>query len=138
VLDRSRQPHGEVELRRHDLAGLADREVVGRPPGVDDRARGANRAAERVRARLDEVEVLRPLEAAAAGDDDARVRQIRAVDFVASNFRNFVFGAPACTLTDTFCTGEALPAGVAAPKAVGRTETTLRRVDHDVAYALPA
>jgi hypothetical protein len=40
---------GDVEIGRHDLAGLADLPVVRRVTGVDRRARGADRGAELVR-----------------------------------------------------------------------------------------
>src|SRR4051794_19909482 len=58
VLDRPRDAGREVELRRNGLAGLADLARVGEPACVDDRARCCDRAAERARELLAEVEVL--------------------------------------------------------------------------------
>jgi len=72
VLDRAADADGDVERRAHDLAGLADLLAVRPPAGVDDGARGADRGhagAERGGEVLDQLEVLRLLEAAAAGDD---------------------------------------------------------------------
>ena len=44
VLDRAAEmPIGDVELRRNDLAGLADLQLVRRVAGVDGRTRGARR-----------------------------------------------------------------------------------------------
>ena len=48
VLDGARDADGDVELRRDDLAGLADLLVVRRVAGIDRRARGAHRGAELV------------------------------------------------------------------------------------------
>ena len=67
VLDRAADPEREVELRLHDLAGLADLLGVRDPAGVDRRARRTDRAAERLGELLDELEALRPADAAAAG-----------------------------------------------------------------------
>src|SRR5205823_1682790 len=64
VLDRAGDADRDVELRRDVLAGLADLRRVRVPAGVDDRARGADRAAERLRESLDEREVLRLAEPA--------------------------------------------------------------------------
>src|SRR4029079_3592418 len=71
-------PAGNVELRRDGLARLADLGRVRVPARVDDRARRGERAAERLREVLDQREVLRTAETAAAGDDDVGVLDRRA------------------------------------------------------------
>ena len=71
-------PHGDVELRRHRLAGLADLRRVRVPAGVDDRAGGRDGAAERACEVLAELEVVRRAEAAAAADEDVRLRDVDA------------------------------------------------------------
>src|SRR5262245_50558201 len=53
MLDRTRDADRDIELRRHDLAGLAHLPIVGRIAGVDRRAGGADRRAELVGNRLD-------------------------------------------------------------------------------------
>ena len=58
VLDGARDADRDVELGRHDLAGLPDLVVVRRIARVHRGARGADRGAELVRHRLDQVEVL--------------------------------------------------------------------------------
>ena len=58
VLDRAGDADGDVQLGRHDLAGLADLPVVRRVAGVDRRAAGAERGAELVGQRLDQLELL--------------------------------------------------------------------------------
>ena len=78
VLDRAGDADGDVELRRDGLARLADLRRVRVPARVDDGARCGNGAAERLRELLDELEVLRAAEAAAAGDDHVRVLDRRA------------------------------------------------------------
>lgn len=42
VLDGAGDAHGNVQLRRHNLARLPDLQVVGHKTGVDGRARGAH------------------------------------------------------------------------------------------------
>src|SRR5262245_42589936 len=49
VLDCAADPERNVELRRHDLAGLPDLRAVRIPAGVDDGSRRADGAAERLR-----------------------------------------------------------------------------------------
>ena len=61
-------PVGDVELRRHRLAGLADLERVRVPTGVDGGTRRAHGSAERVGQGLDLGEVATG--ATATGDDD--------------------------------------------------------------------
>src|SRR5216117_3816014 len=46
VLDRARDAHGDVELRRDDLAGLPDLPVVRHEPRVHGRARSPHRRAQ--------------------------------------------------------------------------------------------
>src|SRR5829696_8380354 len=69
VLDRTGDSARDVELRRDRLAGLADLSRVRVPTGVDHCARRRDGTAERLRQLLDELEVLRRAEAAAAGHD---------------------------------------------------------------------
>ena len=78
VLDRARDAARDVELRRHRLAGLANLGRVRVPAGVDDRARRADRTAQRLRELFHEREVLRAAEPAAAGDDHRCVLDRRA------------------------------------------------------------
>src|SRR5207249_2168493 len=73
VLDRAGDPAGDVELRRDRLSGLPDLRGVRVPAGVDDSPGRGDRAAERLGELLRELEVLRPAEAAPAGDDDVGV-----------------------------------------------------------------
>src|SRR5262245_14716118 len=82
VLDRAADADGDVELGRDDLAGLADLLAVRAPARVDDGARRADRGdagAERGDEFLDQLEVLRLLEPAAAGHDDPGFLQRHAV-----------------------------------------------------------
>src|SRR3954453_23608282 len=58
VLDRAGDAGGQIELGRHRLAGLADLGRVGVPAGVDHRARGGDRAAQRAGQRLERLEAL--------------------------------------------------------------------------------
>src|SRR5947209_7740081 len=73
VLDRAADAERDVELRRDDLARLADLRAVRVPAGVDDGARRADGAAERLGELLGEREVLRRTEAASTRDDDVGV-----------------------------------------------------------------
>src|SRR6185436_7160551 len=71
VLDRARDAGGDVELRRDDLAGLADLPVVGRVTRVDRGAARAERGAEPVGQRRQHlVELVARAHRAATGDDD--------------------------------------------------------------------
>ena len=71
VLDRAADAGGDVELRRDDLAGLADLPVVRRVAGVDGGAAGAERRAELVGERRQHlVELVARAQRAPAGDDD--------------------------------------------------------------------
>src|ERR1700722_2840021 len=82
MLDRPRYADGDIEFRRHHLAGLADLPVVRRIAGVDRGARGADAGAELVGERLDIFgEILAALHGAAAGDDDLGGGQFGAVAF---------------------------------------------------------
>src|SRR4051812_15720725 len=76
VLDRARDAGREVQLRRNGLAGLADLGRVRVPAGVDDRARGGNRPAERLGEVLAELEALGLAEAAATGHEDVGVLDV--------------------------------------------------------------
>src|SRR5690606_20877614 len=46
VLNGPGNPYGDVELGRHDLAGLAHLQIVRREAGIDGRAAGAHRGAQ--------------------------------------------------------------------------------------------
>lgn len=78
MLNRARDAHRNIQLRRNDLARLSDLERVVRVPGVDRRARGADRGAEGVGEGDDGlVKGVLGLDAAAAGDDDGRGGEVR-------------------------------------------------------------
>ena len=77
VLDRAGDARREVQLRRDGLARLADLRRVGVPAGVDHGARGGDGAAERAGELLAELEALGLAEAAAAGDEDVGVLDVR-------------------------------------------------------------
>src|SRR4051812_23369264 len=76
VLDRARDAGGEVELRRHRLAGLPDLARVREPAGVDHRPRRGDGAAEGARQLFELLEALGVAEAAAARDQDLGVLDV--------------------------------------------------------------
>src|SRR5215218_3194076 len=76
VLDRSGDAGGEVELRRHRLAGLADLGGVRVPAGIDHRAGRRHGPAHHARELLERLEALGLAEAAAAGDEDVGVLDV--------------------------------------------------------------
>ena len=78
VLDRAGDADGDVQLGRDRLARLADLRRVRIPARVHDCTRGGHRAAERRRQLLDQREVLRAAEPAAAGDDHVGLLDRRA------------------------------------------------------------
>jgi hypothetical protein len=81
VLDRAADADGDVELRRDDLAGLPDLPVVGRIAGVYRGAARAERGAELVgERRQDLVELVARAERAAARDDDLGRGQLGSVE----------------------------------------------------------
>ena len=80
MLDGAGDADRDVELRRDDLAGLADLPVVRRVAGVDGGTRCADGGAELVGDRQDDfLELLGRAERAAAGDDDLGRGQLRTV-----------------------------------------------------------
>ena len=79
VLDRPGDPDGDVELRRNRLPGLPDLRGVRVPACVDHRAGRGDGAAERLGEALAELEALRAPRPAAAGDDDVRLLELRAL-----------------------------------------------------------
>src|SRR4051794_14787324 len=90
VLDRPADPERDIELRRDDLAGLADLRAVRVPAGVDDRACRADRAPERLRELFGEREVVGRAETPPARDDDVRVldrRAARLLELLADDLR---------------------------------------------------
>src|SRR5688500_2519745 len=79
VLDRARDADRYVELGSYDLAGLPDLVFVGHEPRIDGGARGADRGAELIGERFEDLEVIRAAHAASAGDDDARRGELGAL-----------------------------------------------------------
>mmetsp|Transcript_44044 Transcript_44044/g.127373 ORF Transcript_44044/g.127373 Transcript_44044/m.127373 type:complete len:246 (+) Transcript_44044:144-881(+) len=80
VLDGAADAHRHVELRRHDLAGLAHLELVGHETRVHCRTRGAHGRVELVAEGLQHRgEVLTVLEASASRNDPACAVQHRLV-----------------------------------------------------------
>lgn len=84
VLDGAGNADRHVQFRRDDLAGLADLQLIGHVAGVDRRARGADRCAELVGELVDDLEVLRRADAAAAGDHALGALQVGAVGLARS------------------------------------------------------
>ena len=82
MLCRAGDGAGDVQLGADDLAGQSYLQLRGHPALVHRGARGADGAAERLGARFqDGVEVVRPFQTAAAGDDDIGVFQPHAFGF---------------------------------------------------------
>src|SRR5678816_3462874 len=77
VLDRTGNADRHVELRRDDLAGLADLHVVRDVARVHGRARSAHRSAEALSQAEDDLEVVGTADAASAGYDARSALQIR-------------------------------------------------------------
>src|SRR4051812_33846474 len=96
MLDRAGYADGDIEFRRHHLAGLADLPVVRRIARVHGGARGADAGAKLVGERLDIFgKVLAALHGASAGDDDLGRGQLRSValgDFLADKRRQARIG----------------------------------------------
>src|SRR5215208_112590 len=74
--DRAGDARGEVELRRHGLARLADLRRVGVPAGVDHRAGRGHAAAHRPGQRLEQLEALGLAQPAAAGHEHVGVLDV--------------------------------------------------------------
>src|SRR3984885_6353078 len=102
MLDSAGNADGNIEVRRHDLSGLADLPIVRRIPGVDRRARRANRGTEFVGHRLYIFgEILAALHRPAAGNDDLGRRQLRALglgQFLADKTGHAGIGGGCCRL----------------------------------------
>src|SRR6056297_1543753 len=79
VLDRAGDADREVQLRRDDLAGLPHLQFVRHVAGIDRRTRGADGCAHLLGEAVDELEVFRRAQRAAAGDDAIGRLQVRAV-----------------------------------------------------------
>ena len=79
MLDGTGNTDGNIEVWRHDLAGLADLIVVRDKAGINGSARGADGRAELVGHFFQHGEVGAVLHAAATGDDDRRAGQFRAL-----------------------------------------------------------
>ncbi|MCY1233955.1 hypothetical protein D9M72_465200 [compost metagenome] len=79
MLDGTGDAHGDVQLRRDDLAGLADLHVVRHEAGVDGGTGRAYGGAQLVSQGVEVLEVVAVLHATAAGDDDLGCGQFRTV-----------------------------------------------------------
>ncbi|CAG4904920.1 hypothetical protein R69919_03226 [Paraburkholderia gardini] len=80
MLDRTRDAHRHVQLRRHDLAGLAHLVVVRHETRIDCCTRGAQRCVQPVRERLEHLRVvLATAQPSPARHDDLRRGQLRPV-----------------------------------------------------------
>src|SRR5690606_1250967 len=80
VLDGARDADRDVELRRDDLAGLTDLQISADVARVAGGARRTHRGAQGVDEGLEHAgEALGALEGAAAGDDDLRLGELRAL-----------------------------------------------------------
>ena len=78
MLDRTADAHREVELRRDDLAGLPHLLAVGAPARIDHGAAGADgRVAEGLGERLDDLELVRVDQAAAASHHDRSLLDVQ-------------------------------------------------------------
>ena len=75
MLDGTGNADGDIKVRRHDLACLADLIVVRDKTGIDGGARGTDGGAELVGHLFQHGEVGAVLHAAATGDDDRRAGQ---------------------------------------------------------------
>src|SRR5258708_17435334 len=76
MLDRAGDANGNVEVGRHDLAGLADLVVVGHVACVDGGAAGAEAGPQLVGQGLEHLEVLAALQATAARHADLGAGQL--------------------------------------------------------------
>src|SRR5688500_4111179 len=76
VLDRAGDAGGEIELRRHRLAGLADLRRVRRPAGIDDRAGRSDGATERFGELVCDGEIVRISESTARADQEVGVLDV--------------------------------------------------------------
>ena len=80
MLDGARDADCDVEIRRDDLAGLADLQVVRGIAGIDRGARGADGGIELLReGHQQRVEFLLAAESAATGDDDLGRAELGAI-----------------------------------------------------------
>src|SRR5690606_2089043 len=79
VLDGTGDAHGDVQLRRNDLAGLTDLHVVGHEAGVHRGAGGAHGSPQLVGQVVQHLEVVAVLHAATTGDHHLGTGQFGAV-----------------------------------------------------------
>src|SRR5690606_11904788 len=77
VLDRTADPHGDVELGRDGLPRLSNLVRVRTPAGVNGGARGAHGCSQDVSQLLNVDVILGAAHPAATADDDAGLRQLR-------------------------------------------------------------
>src|SRR5262245_18793191 len=77
MLDRTGNPHRDIEVRRDDLSRLADLVIVRHITRIDRRPRCSHGTAELVGQLLQEMEVLARLHAASAGYDHPGGGQLR-------------------------------------------------------------
>src|SRR5699024_3107067 len=82
VLEGAGDAKAHVQIRRDDLAGLADLHVVGHIAGIDRGTRGADPGADLVGKVVDELEVLFAADPAPAGDDLGGGLQVGAIAFL--------------------------------------------------------
>src|SRR5690606_32758845 len=79
VLDGTGNTNSDVKLRRYDLAGLPYLHIVGNEAGIDGSTRCANRRAQLVGQRVQQLEIVAILHAATTGDDNARCGEFGAI-----------------------------------------------------------
>src|SRR5690606_18938329 len=79
VLDGTGDTHGDVQLRRDDLAGLTDLHVVGHETGVHRSAGRTDSGTQLVGQAVEQLEIVAVLHAAPAGDDDLGSGQFRTI-----------------------------------------------------------
>ena len=77
MLDGSGDTHRDIEVRRNDLAGLANLHVIARVPGIHGSARCAHGGAKRIGEPVDQFEVFLAAQGASAGNDPGAGLQIR-------------------------------------------------------------
>ena len=77
MLDGARDAERDIEVGSHRLAGLPDLLLIRPPARVGDRARCADRAAQRVCQVFHQMPVLGTLDASPAGDDSVRLGDVQ-------------------------------------------------------------
>src|SRR6266446_6106066 len=128
MLNRTRDPDGNVELRCNHLAGLADLVIIGNEARVDRGTRGPHGRSELVSNLLQQLEVLARPHAPTTGDHAPRPAQLR------------TFGSGQLLAHGWIVSiGAVPPSAAAAPNPVPRTVITLTESAlRTVANTLPA